>query len=229
MTNQNNQGDFEKGKKPRNQIMFPQMSYIVADQWIDYLGYEQFGWWMKFQSYVNRQDDKYREHHIPYTLESVYKDHLKVSETTFYRKIKVLWECGLINIIEYEPSERKAQKPKNIIVYEYPFHEIERKYKPLEKLRDWKKDYKSESKLLGMKGAQIKKEKAKNDHPPKIERVENKPVDNVDNYPPKSERVHPPKIERVTLPELGANHLTNNLFTNTNNHNHITNNSLSKY
>ena len=53
------------------------------------------------------------EQHIPYTLESVFEK-LGVSQTTFYRKIKVLWECGLIEIVEFGRSERKSQKPKNI-------------------------------------------------------------------------------------------------------------------
>lgn len=215
---------FKAGEKPREQLRLPQASYIQADQWMDYLGYEQYCWWMKFHTWVDRRPTKLYENHIPYTLESVF-DKLGVSQTTFYRKIKVLWECGLIEIIEFEASERKSQKPKNIIVYDYPFNNAEKEYRPLEKLRDWKMDYDSQSKLAGIKGAFLKKmasNEAIEGHPPKSERVE-KPVD---KYPPKTERVDPPKFERVTLPELGGINSFNNLLTKTNKSNNYANNSL---
>ena len=94
-------------------------------------------------------------------------------------------------------------------------------YKPLEKRRDWKKDYDSQSKLAGIKGALMKKVSTKKEYPPNFERVENpvdnhppkferveNPVDNEEKYPPNFEReVHPPKFERVTLPNLKANNV----------------------
>jgi hypothetical protein len=245
MTNQNdfNQEIMQPGKKPRAQNRLPQASYIQADQWMHYLGYEQYCWWMKFHTWVNREPNRLFEQHIPYTLESVFKK-LGVSQTTFYRKIKILWECGLIDFIEF--GERKTQKPKNIIVYEYPFNNAVYEYLPLEKRRDWVKDYASESVLAGIRGGIKKKEM----NPPNSERVEestfspvdnspvsvdnlveNSPVDNVDNSeidPPNSERVDPPKSERVTLPDLGANNCTNNITNISNKLINISNNSLSK-
>lgn len=228
MTNKNSA--VELGKKSRAELNLPILSFEVADSWMDYLGYEQFGWWLKFHSWVNREESKYAENHIPYTLESVYK-RLGISKVTFYRKIKVLWECGLIEIIEYEKAERNSQKPKNIIVYEYPFHEIARKYKPLEKLRDWKKDYDSFSKESGVKGAlkrkAIAEEKRENKDGFKIETVEIKPVDNVDNHGFKTETVDGFKTETVTVSKLKPNNYTNKLLTNTNKYNNYTNNNLS--
>ena len=234
---------FKPGEKPRAQNRLPQGSYIQADQWMDYLGYEQYCWWVKFHTWVDRTPDRVYEQHIPYTLESVFKK-LSTSQTTFYRKIKVLWECGLIDFIEF--GERKTQKPKNIIVYEYPFNNAVYEYLPLEKRRDWVKDYASESVLAGIRGAIKKKEM----YPPNSERVQkpgnspvdnppvsvdnpvdNSPVDNVDNLeidPPNSERVDPPNSERVILPELGANNCTNNITNITNKLINISNNSLSK-
>jgi hypothetical protein len=241
--NEFNQGIMKAGQKPRAQNRLPQGSYIQADQWMDYLGYEQYCWWVKFHTWVDRTPDRVYEQHIPYTLESVFKK-LGVSQTTFYRKIKVLWECGLIDFIEF--GERKTQKPKNIIVYEYPFNNAVYEYSPLEKRRDWVKDYASESVLAGIRGARKKQEM----NPPKSERVEestfppvdnspvsvdnpvdNSIVDNVDNLeidPPNSERVDPPKSERVTLPDLGANNYSNNITNITNKLTNISNNSLSQ-
>ena len=252
MTNSNdfNQGVMKAGKKPRAQNRLPQGSYIQADQWMEYLGYEQYCWWLKFHSWVDRTPDRQEDQHIPYTLESIYKERLGISRTTFYRKIKVLWEVGLIDFKEYEGTARKTQKPKNILVYEYPFNDAEYEYKPLEKRRDWDKDYESESKLAGTRGAIKKREKACNGNPPKSERVANteippvdnspipvdNPVDNsiVDNVdkvdldPPNSERVDPPNSERVTLPDLGANHYSNKYIHITNKLTNISNNSLSQ-
>lgn len=234
MTNPNN--FFQTGEMPRNQFQINlSISGVQTDQWMDYLGPEVYCWWLKFHSWIDNSPKKKYEKHIPYTLESV-MEKLGVSQTTFYRKIKKMWECGLIEIYEFEYSERKAQKPKNIFVYSYPFNKAELQYKPLEKLRDWKKEYDSESKIAGIKGALIKKSKQKEQEksdPTKSGRVENpvdnspvKPVDNVDNYPAKSGRVYPANFGRVTLPILGASQLLNNLINLINKHNQLLNNSF---
>jgi hypothetical protein len=217
----------KQAKKARQELNLPILSFEVADSWIDHLEYEQFGWWLKLHSWVDRSDSKYCDNHIPYTLESVFEK-LGVSKATFYRKVKVLWECGLIEIVEFEKSERKSQKPKNILVYEYPFHEIERKYKPLTKLRDWQKDYESQSKLAGLKGGLMRKSTAKNDRF-KTETVE-KTVDKgemdglktetvqepVDNHRFKTETVDGLKTETVTVSEMKPINCTNKLLTNSN-------------
>ena len=110
---------------------------------------------------------------------------------------------------EYEKSRRKTQKPKNIIVYDYPFNNADLNIWNLEKRRDWNNDYESESKSAGIRGA-LRKESDKS-NPPNSETVDestnspvdnspisvdnpvdNSPVDNVDNlntYPPNSETV----------------------------------------
>lgn len=232
MTNEH-QNPVEAGKKPRAQNRLPQGSYIQADDWMEYLGYEQYCWWLKFHSWVNRQKDRVTENHIPYTLEDIYKNRFKISKTTFYRKIKVLWEVGLIDFREFEESERKSQKPINIIVYEYPYNDARYEYLPLEKRRDWDKDYISAGKTAGKKGGKPKKEPV--DKPVNNSPVSN--VDNVDNHGFKNETVEKKdgfkietvdgfKNETVTVSEMKPNHCSNNLITSTNNYNHLTNNSF---
>lgn len=230
-----NETNFEAGKKPRYQNRLPQGSYVQTDQWMEYLGYEQYCWWLKFHSWVNRTGTRYKDQHIPYTLESIYEERLGVSKTTFYRKIKVLWECGLIDIIEYEPSERKSQKPKNIIVYEYPFNNAMKEYLPLEKLRDWKKDYDSESKRFGLMGGYVtkgfKSETVENEDGFKSETVEkpvDKPVDNSVDDGFNSETVDGFKFGTVTVSNLKPINYSNKLLSNTNNYNNYSNNSLSQ-
>lgn len=234
MTNEH-QNPVEAGKKPRAQMRLPQGSYIQADDWMEYLGYEQYCWWLKFHSWVNRQKDRVTENHIPYTLEDIYKNRFKISKTTFYRKIKVLWEVGLIEFREFEESERKSQKPINIVVYEYPFNDARYEYLPLEKRRDWDKDYISAGKTAGKKGGKPKKEPVDKpvDKPVNNSNVDN--VDNVDNHGFKNETVEEMdgfknetvdgfKNETVTVSKMKPNHCTNNLITSTNNYNHISNN-----
>jgi hypothetical protein len=236
MSNEN-QNPVQAGAKPREQLRLPQGSYIQAMQWMDFLGYEQYCWWLKLHTHVNRKPDRMCENHIPYTLESLYKDYFKVSKATFYRKIKVLWEVGLIDFREYEKSERKSQKPKNIIVYEYPFNDARYEYLPLEKRRDWDRDYKSESVKAGKKGAEIQKQAKKEEekhglNSETVEKSVDNPVDNspvsnvdtVDKYGLNSETVDGLNSETVTVSNLRPNHYSNKLLINTNNPNHNTNN-----
>ena len=242
-----NESFFKAGKMPREQFQINlTITGVQADQWIEYLGPEVYCWWIKFHSWIDNSATKKYNYHIPYTLESVYKEYLKVSKPTFYRKIKKLWECGLIEMAEFEYSERKSQKPKNIFVYSYPFNKAELQYKPLEKLRDWEKDYESESKKAGQRGA-LKRweskeekdgiksdtvEKPVDNSPDSVDNpVDNSPVDNVDNvdnHGINSDTVHGIKSDTVTVSDLIPNQLINNLFTKTNNLNQSLNNSLSK-
>jgi hypothetical protein len=147
---------FKAGSMPREQLRMPQESYVQIDHWIDYLSPEQYYWWRKFISWVDRSPSRNYEFHVPYTLESVYEK-LGVSKSHFYKKIKILWECGLIELVEFDRSLRKTTKPRNIIVYNYPFNKPEYEYLPLEKRRDWTENYESESKIHGYKGALISK------------------------------------------------------------------------
>lgn len=232
------------GQKPRAQLRLPQGSYVQADQWMEFLGYEQYCWWIKFHTWVNRKPTREYDNHIPYTLESVFEK-LKVSKATFYRKIKILWECGLIDLIEFDKSTRKTTKPRNIIVYEYPFNNAKFEYLELEKKRDWATEYESESKKHGYRGAlKTRKDKGLNsetgqnkgvspvdnetesvDNP-----VDNAPVDNVDNVDNKglnSETVEGLNSETVRVSNLRPNNVTNNLITKTNNSINDLNNSLS--
>lgn len=238
---ENNKSFFQAAKMPREQFQINlSITGIQADQWIDYLGPEIYCWWIKFHSWIDNSATKKYNSHVPYTLESVYDEHLKVSKANFYRKIKKLWECGLIEIAEFEFSERKSQKPKNIFVYSYPFNKAELQYKPLEKLRDWNKNYESESKKAGLKGA-LKRwenhginsdtvENPVDNRPKSVDKpVENSPVDNVDNvnkHGINSDTVDGINSDTVTVSNQIPNQLINNLVNKPNKHNQLLNNSL---
>lgn len=235
----------QEGKKKREELSMPHMAFIAAMDWTDKVGEKSFVAWLKLHTFVNRQADRVCDQHIPYTFESLYEDHFKVSKSTFYRIIAPLWEFGLIDIIEYE-LKSKARNPMNIIVYEYPLNEIERKYKPLEKIRDWKKDYQSPGKQGGQKGAVMKKVKKlqelstnipegfKNETfeiPGDNEGFKNetfeKSVDILENEGFKNETFEGFKNETLKVSKMKPNHLKNNLIIKNNNLNHVFNNLFS--
>lgn len=114
---------FTQAKKKREELRLPILHYTVADDWMGKLGQAAFVAWLKFHTWVNRQDEKIDDMsraRIPMSMEKVAAK-LGMSKTTLYRSIiPILWEYGLIDLIEYEDSSRKAQKPVNIIPYDYP-------------------------------------------------------------------------------------------------------------
>ena len=217
---ENRQAPFIKGKKKREALRLPQLHFIAADDWMHKLGYEGFGAWLQFHTWVDRKDANRAYDKIPMSLEASWEK-LGISKSKFYRLIAPMWEYGLIDIIEYEESKRIGQKPKNIVVYEYPFHEEERMFKPLEKLRDWKKDYVSKSKEVGQLGGRPKKSslKKKDDQQPEkkreisvtVHRFKNKTVKKpaiIHRF--KIETVNGFKIKTVTVSKLKRNNVSNN-------------------
>jgi hypothetical protein len=230
---------FKKGEMKRAEVRLRSEPFIVIDHWIDYLGPEVYSWWKKFLTWVDRSESAKYDFHVPYTLESVYTKWLKTSKANFYKKIKVLWECGLIDIVEFDKSERKTTKPRNIIVYYYPFNKREYEYEPLKKMRDWKTEYESESKVHGYRGALkareirgLQMETGENDENSPVDNtpksgdnpVDNSPVDNVDNVDDEGlqmETVEGLQMETVRVSKQRPinylnkyNHLLNNFNNN---------------
>jgi len=219
-----------KGKKKREELHLPILQYIVADDWIDKLGHETFCIWLKLHTMVDRTDAKREFDRIPRSFENIYTSVLSISKSKFYRMIKPLWEYGLIDIIEYEDSERKSQKPKNIVIYEYPFHEIERKYMPLEKLRDWDKDYESASKVFGKTGGRPRMEAAQIIQKPNSFKLTRRAlhgfkIETLSHHSSKgfkNETVDGFKNKTVMVSEVKPNNYSNNSINLANSFNHST-------
>lgn len=146
---------FIQAKKERAELRLPILHYIVVDDWIPKLGYKNLGYWLTFHTWVNRSDEKIDDitmAKIPMSMEKV-AEKLGMNKSTLYRNvIPVLWEYGLIDLVEYEDSARKSQKPVNIIPYDYPQNNKILETKPLEKCRDWKLDYNTSAAFFGRKG-----------------------------------------------------------------------------
>src|SRR5690606_38642723 len=119
--------------------------------------------------------------------------------------LKPLWEYWLIDLVEYDDSNRKSQKPKNIVVYESPKNKHETEIQPLKKLRDWEKDYDSPSKVFGRRGGRPKKNRTN---------VHGFQTETVDGF----------QTETVTVSKRKPNSYTNNLVMNQSNDNNESNN-----
>lgn len=159
---------FKKGKTPREELELPTLHFIVADQWIDFLGDAAFKAWLKMYTFTDRKEEeeknKWEESKIPTSFTKLIK-RLGVGRETFYKKILApLWNVGLIDIEEYEDSEQKGTKPMNIIVYKYPQNKRELATKPLENVRNYDTDYSSDARTFGKLGGRPKKEAPQTDN-----------------------------------------------------------------
>lgn len=210
---------FIQSKKKRKDLRLPILHYTVADDWVDKLGYSAFVAWLKFHTWVNRADEKLEDINrakIPMSMEKV-AEKLGVGKTTLYTKIvPVLWEYGLIDLIEYEDSTRKSQKPVNIIPYDYPQNNSALEKEILEKCRDWKKDYNTRATFYARKGGRnIVVEAPLNRS--KIRTVDGSQIRTVDGS----------KTRTVTVQENEPNNYTNNSINISNDFiNHSSNNLL---
>lgn len=214
---------FRKGKRSRNELYLPALRYVVADDWIDKLGHDAFVAWLKFHTWVDRRDEEREYDRVPYTLQDTWEK-LGMKRKKFYAKVlKPLWEHWLIDIVEYDDSKRKAQKPKNIIVYESPQNKHETEIQPLQKLRDWEKDYGSPSQIFGRKGGQIVKAKSQRkttvSDPLQTERVEN--TRSKQNGSTRSKQNGSPAPNGAPIINQISNNKTNNHLNNESNNHHL--------
>lgn len=144
---------FRQAEIPREELELPRLHFVVMDNWIDVIGEKALFAWLKMYTWGDRSGAKenpnlWNESVVPKSLTKVMKS-LGVGRTTFYNQIiKPLWNFGLIDLVEYEDSENKGTKPINIVVYKYPQNRYELSVKPLEKVRDYDKDYSSEAKTF---------------------------------------------------------------------------------
>lgn len=134
---------------PKEQHQMPVRHYVLID-WMDKLGDKAFNAYLRLLEMAFNPERTLTNEaaRVPEPLEDVMK-HLKIgSKTTLYNKvIKPLWNYGLIDLQTYEGDHRKTQKPVNIIVYHYPKNEYARNILPLEKVRDYDKQYNSKAKI----------------------------------------------------------------------------------
>lgn len=211
----------QAGKKERNELYLPALRYVVADDWIDKLGPDAFIAWLKFHSWVDRTDEKREYDRVPYSLEDTWEK-LGMGKKKFYQKVlRPLWEYGLVDVIEYEDSERASQKPKNIIVYTAPANAHENEIKPLVKLRDWDKDYGSESQFYGKKGGRPKKQGGDSTEPSSADHGFQ--METVEGTVSKRKRLTVSKQKPWTVSERKPNNTTNTSTNTPNTSNNDTN------
>src|SRR5699024_1627795 len=125
--------NFKQGKKKREELQLPILTFVCADDWIDKLGNDAFVAWLKFYGWCDRSNERINKEMdvIPRSFSNLMKE-LGMGSKKFYNKvIRPLWNYGLIDIEEYTESQQDGTKPNNIIVYEYPQNDITKRYKPL--------------------------------------------------------------------------------------------------
>jgi hypothetical protein len=176
----------QQGFKKRSELQLPILHFAVVDDWIPKLG-KSFNLWLKLHTLADRSDSNRKFDLIPRSLENLAK-YCGLGYSTLFRQIQPLWEFGLIDIIEYEESTRRAQKPKNIIVYEYPQNDRTLATEPLVKCRDWN-DYSPNVAFGGQTTGNKRTNPIKND--------------TVDSYPIKN--------DTVTLSKMKYSNVSNSL------------------
>lgn len=136
-------------KRTRGELRLPQLHFVAVDDWVDKLGDRAFVAWLKFYSWADRSDPDRDFDNIPNSLNTVVK-RLGISKTTFYEKvIRPLWEYGFI---DFQPYEKDRTVHLNIVVYEYPQNDPKMATSPIEKIRDYDKDYHSPARVYGKMG-----------------------------------------------------------------------------
>lgn len=168
MEREQNNGNitFKQGRKKREELQLPILHFVVSDDWVDKLGHDAFIAWLKFYSWCDRSDERKNRDYdvVPRSFRAIMKE-LGVGTKKFYNSIiRPLWNYGLIDIEEYKDSSIKGNKPKNIVVYEYPQNDISKKTKPLEKVRDYDTEYSSEARKFALKGGRKPKTENENEH-----------------------------------------------------------------
>lgn len=146
------------GTKKREELQLPILHFIAADDWMDKLGNDAFCAWLKFYSWCDRsaRRNNLEQDVVPTSFNKIIK-RLGVSKEKFYKKIlPALWDYGLIDLKEYGQSGTNGQKPMNIIVYDAPQNQAEKRFKPLEKLRDYMTEYTSNARTFAKQGGRKK-------------------------------------------------------------------------
>ncbi|RKD26484.1 hypothetical protein BEP19_16735 [Ammoniphilus oxalaticus] len=151
-------------KKTRGELRLPQLHFIVLDDWQDKIGKDAIWAWLQFYTWADRSQSE-REHDvIPNSMNKIQKK-LGVGKGTFYNKIiRPLWNHGLIDLQEIELKSKGGHNPVNIIVYEYPQNDPALATRPIKPIRDYDKDYKTETRKTALKGGRPKKEEGGSSH-----------------------------------------------------------------
>ncbi|MGM1372683.1 replication protein [Bacillus thuringiensis] len=166
-----------QGHVPKEELRLPNQHFITAMDWIDKLGESAYCDYLKMYTMADRRDKDREYDRVPRALSSLWEA-LDRKEKYFRQKILIpLWEYGLVDLVEYQGEHARAgHKPMNIVIYRYPCNDITLLTKPLEKVRDWKKDYKSSGKFYAIKGGRPKNEVKDSPQNPLVKDSPQKPL-----------------------------------------------------
>ena len=171
-------------KKARGELRLPQLHFIVCDDWMKKLGRTAFCAWLEFYTYADRTRtlNTTGGDSIPNSMNKIAKK-LGVSKETFYNNvIRPLWNYGLIDL---QPVDINGNQAVNIIVYEYPQNDKKLETEPLLQIRDFDKDYQTETRKKAKNASHVKA--VKKEASSKIE-----PPTQFENRTTTSSKIEPP-------------------------------------
>lgn len=86
--------------------------------------------YMTLKTYVNRSASAWTKNVVPWPLNKLAKE-LEMSEYKFRKIYSKLYEYGLVDIVAYEESHIKGNKPRNLVIHDFP------QDRPFEKVRSY--------------------------------------------------------------------------------------------
>lgn len=86
--------------------------------------------YMTLKTYVNRSASAWTKNVVPWPLNKLAKE-LEMSEYKFRKVYSKLYEYGLVDIVAYEDSHIKGNKPRNLVIHDFP------QDRPFEKIRSY--------------------------------------------------------------------------------------------
>lgn len=187
------------GKTPRNELRLPNLHFIVVDDWFKKIDRKTFCFWLELVTLCDRSDKNRENDIVPQSISKLAAN-MGMSRNTLMKHIKTLWNYGFIDLEEYEESKIQGQKPVNIIVYSAPRNSGKLLMEPLEKIRDYDKDYHSKARKFASRKTVIalERKKAKENNP--VQKNEQGPVQ-------KNEQDPVQKFEQNNVLNISSNSL----------------------
>lgn len=121
--------------KTRNEL-YAAITFTNIDHWIENeeLTLEHLGLYTALKSLVNRSSSAWTKNVIPQPLNKL-AERLKLTMKKFRALSSKLYEFGLLEYVEYDDGVKTGNKPRNVVVNDFPLNQSERDNKPYEKVR----------------------------------------------------------------------------------------------
>ena len=132
-------------KRGRKALYFARTHYVEYLNWIDELGPKVYVTWKKLLMHVARTEHAQKtygnKNTVPYSQLQLAKL-LNMAKSTLDAHIRILWNYGCIDLVEWEGSYKPGKKAVNVVVYDYPQNTEKTATLDIVKVRDYAAQYK---------------------------------------------------------------------------------------